>query len=70
VKSEAKSVALRENHNLIIADGSPGIGCPVVSSLAGATYVILVTEPTMSGLHDLNIKQAYDHFKNGKLKEI
>ena len=34
-------------------DGSPGIGCPVISSLSGATYVVLVTEATVSGLHDL-----------------
>ena len=54
VKSEAKSIAANKNRPLILVDGSPGIGCPVVSSLAGANYVILVTEPTMSGLHDLN----------------
>jgi len=53
VKSEAKSVADSENKQYILVDGSPGIGCPVVSSLAGANYVILVTEPTQSGLYDL-----------------
>jgi MinD superfamily P-loop ATPase len=53
VKNEAKSLAVLENKPYIIVDGSPGIGCPVVSSLAGANYVILVTEPTLSGLHDL-----------------
>jgi MinD superfamily P-loop ATPase len=53
VKSEAKAIALRENLQLVIVDGSPGIGCPVVSALSGATYVILITEPTMSGIHDL-----------------
>lgn len=53
VKNEAKSLAARENKQYILVDGSPGIGCPVVSSLAGANYVILVTEPTQSGLNDL-----------------
>lgn len=53
VKNEAKNLAAAGKKEFIIVDGSPGIGCPVVSSLAGATYVILVTEPTQSGLHDL-----------------
>lgn len=53
VKNAAHSLAQNENKHFIIADGSPGIGCPVVSSLAGANFVLLVTEPTMSGLHDL-----------------
>ena len=53
VKNEAKSLAVAGNKSFIIIDGAPGIGCPVVSSLAGANYVLLVTEPTMSGLHDL-----------------
>ena len=53
VKNEAKEIAKTEDKPIIIIDGSPGIGCPVVSSLSGANYVVLVTEPTMSGLHDL-----------------
>ena len=53
VKSEAKKLAEKYQRELIIVDGAPGIGCPVVSSLSGANYVILVTEPTASGLHDL-----------------
>ncbi len=53
VKNEAKAFATAENKQFILVDGSPGIGCPVVSSLSGANYVVLVTEPTMSGLHDL-----------------
>ena len=44
--------------NLVLVDGSPGIGCPVVSSLSGADYVVLVTEPTVSGVHDL--KRVYE----------
>lgn len=53
VKNRAKEIAKKENKKYVIVDGSPGIGCPVVSSLSGANYVILVTEPTVSGLHDL-----------------
>ncbi len=53
VKKEAKRIAEKEKKKLVLVDGSPGIGCPVVSSLSGASYVILVTEPTVSGLHDL-----------------
>ncbi len=53
VKNEAKEEAKRAGKNLILVDGSPGVGCPVVSSLSGASLVVLVTEPTISGLHDL-----------------
>ncbi len=37
---------------MIIVDGSPGIGCPVIASISGASLVVVVTEPTLSGLHD------------------
>jgi len=53
VKKEAKSIAQQNHKNFILVDGSPGVGCPVVSSLSGANFVVLVTEPTVSGLHDL-----------------
>ncbi len=53
VKAEAKRIAEESNTKFIIVDGAPGIGCPVVSSLSGAHLVVLVTEPTMSGFHDL-----------------
>ena len=61
VKNEAKRIAEETNKQFIIVDGSPGIGCPVVSSLSGADFVILVTEPTVSGLHDL--KRVYELVK-------
>jgi MinD superfamily P-loop ATPase len=53
VREKAKEIA--QNHNLetIIIDGPPGIGCTVISSITGVDYVIVVTEPTISGLHDL-----------------
>lgn len=58
VKNEAKRIAQEENKDFILVDGSPGTGCPVVSSLSGAHFVVLVTEPTVSGLHDL--KRVYE----------
>lgn len=53
VKSEAKKLAIEQGCSYIIVDGAPGIGCPVVASVSGATVALLVTEPTMSALHDL-----------------
>ncbi len=53
VKATAKNLATESNTELIIVDGSPGIGCPVISSLSGASYVVIVTEATVSGLNDL-----------------
>jgi len=53
VKNEAKRIADEQQKDLVLVDGSPGIGCPVVSSLSGASFVVLVTEPTVSGFHDL-----------------
>lgn len=58
VKQEARSIAESYRKDLVIVDGSPGIGCPVISSLSGADYVVLVTEPSVSGLHDL--KRVYE----------
>jgi len=58
VKKEARQIAEKNNLDMIIIDGSPGIGCPVVSSLSGADLVVLVTEPTISGFHDL--KRVYE----------
>jgi len=53
VRREARSIAEKENHDLIIVDGPPGIGCPVIASVTGASQVLVVTEPTVSGEHDL-----------------
>ena len=53
VRNEARAVAEERGLPLVIVDGSPGIGCPVISSLAGAHFVLVVTEPTVSGRHDL-----------------
>jgi MinD superfamily P-loop ATPase len=61
VKHEAKEIALEEQKDFILVDGTPGVGCPVVSSLSGAHYAVLVTEPSVSGLHDL--KRVYELVK-------
>ena len=58
VKNETHQIAQKNGQGIILVDGSPGIGCPVISSLAGANFVVLVTEPTLSGIHDL--KRVYE----------
>ncbi len=64
VRQEAKRIAQEEEKNLVIIDGSPGIGCPVISSVAGAALALVVTEPTLSGLHDLTrVAELTAYFK-------
>jgi MinD superfamily P-loop ATPase len=53
VRQNARSIVQKEGFEYIITDGPPGIGCPVISSLSGANLALLVTEPTLSGIHDL-----------------
>ena len=53
VRKEARRLAVEQQRDLILVDGPPGIGCPVISSVTGATAVLLVTEPSVSGVHDL-----------------
>ncbi len=53
VRQKARQVAEQHKADFVIGDGPPGIGCPVISSLAGANLALLVTEPTLSGMHDL-----------------
>jgi MinD superfamily P-loop ATPase len=54
LRKEAKKTAQEQEKHLIIVDGSPGIGCPVIASLAAVDFAVIVTEPTMSALHDLS----------------
>lgn len=64
VRQEVKKLAQRKERDLILTDGPPGVGCPVIASLGGATGLIIVTEPTVSGLHDLErVVQLAEHFK-------
>ena len=53
VKNIAKQIADMYDKEYILVDGSPGVGCSVIASISGASFVVLVTEPTVSGLHDL-----------------
>lgn len=53
VRKQAMTLAKQWELDYIISDGPPGIGCPVISSLSGANLALLVTEPTLSGAHDL-----------------
>jgi MinD superfamily P-loop ATPase len=63
VKKKAREIAEKQGHNLILIDGSPGIGCPVIASLAGVSLSIIVTEPTVSGLHDASrVVEVAKHF--------
>lgn len=53
VKQHGRLLALDQGRELLIVDGPPGIGCPVISASAGADLALLVVEPTVSGIHDL-----------------
>lgn len=53
VRDKAKKISKENNLNTIIIDGPPGIGCPVISTITGVDSVVIVTEPTISGMHDL-----------------
>jgi MinD superfamily P-loop ATPase len=64
VRNQAKVLAEERGLDTIIVDGPPGIGCPVISSITGTDAVLIVTEPTVSGLHDLErVGGLADHFK-------
>ena len=52
VRKKAKEIALNSNIDYIINDGPPGIGCSAISSVTGSDLVLLIIEPTLSGLHD------------------
>jgi MinD superfamily P-loop ATPase len=64
VRKQAKQIAEQRQLDLVLVDGPPGIGCPVIASLTGADGALVVTEPTVSGLHDLQrIVGLAGHFK-------
>nr|QNO52065.1 ion-translocating oxidoreductase complex subunit B [Methanosarcinales archaeon ANME-1 ERB6] len=68
VRDRAQQVAEKEQRELILIDGAPGIGCPVIASLTGVDLALVVTEPTMSGLHDLErILDVTRHFGTGSV---
>ncbi len=64
VRNKASEIARAENKEYIITDGPPGIGCPVIASLAGARAALVVTEPTLSGVHDMErVLAVCRHFR-------
>ncbi|MEN8141279.1 MAG: ATP-binding protein [Thermodesulfobacteriota bacterium] len=64
VKREARELAEAQGADWLLTDGPPGIGCPVIASLSGADMVLAVTEPSASGLHDLErLLELAAHFK-------
>ncbi len=63
IRKQARQIATDRDRELLIVDGSPGIGCPVIASITGADLVLVVTEPTLSGRHDLDrVAQLAAHF--------
>ena len=63
VRNQAKKIAEDKGLSLVIIDGSPGIGCPVIASVTGADLVLVVTEPTLSAQHDLErVLELTHHF--------
>ena len=63
VRQQAKLIAEKQELDYIISDGPPGIGCPVISSISGVHLAVIVTEPTLSGIHDLErVVSVCHHF--------
>jgi MinD superfamily P-loop ATPase len=64
VRRKARQLAEEKNFDLILTDGPPGIGCPVIAAVGGASGVLIVTEPTVSGKHDMErVVRLAAHFK-------
>lgn len=64
IRAQAKELAEKENKDLVLIDGPPGIGCPVIASITGATALVIIVEPTLSGLHDMKrVAQLATHFR-------
>lgn len=64
LKQQARELARENGAETILCDGSPGVGCPVISSLSGATLAVAVVEPTPSGVHDFErVAALCDHFR-------
>lgn len=63
VRTSARQIAWERGLDLLLIDGSPGICCPVIASVTGASLALIVTEPTLSGLHDLErVVELTRHF--------
>jgi MinD superfamily P-loop ATPase len=64
VKKRARELAKKNRSKIILIDGPPGIGCPVIATLSGANIALIVTEPTLSGIHDLKRVLSVAHYFN------
>ena len=63
LRKEAEALAERQARPLLICDGPPGIGCPVIASLSGVDAVLMVAEPSTAGIHDFErLVKLADHF--------
>ena len=63
IRQQAHDHAQEVQSNMIIIDGPPGIGCPVISTVTGASDALIVAEPSMSGIHDMQrILETVEHF--------
>jgi MinD superfamily P-loop ATPase len=63
VRNRASQLAARYGARLILSDGPPGVGCPVIAAITGLDLVLIVTEPTVSGVHDLQrVLDLSSHF--------
>jgi MinD superfamily P-loop ATPase len=64
VRKEAREIADKQKAELLLVDGPPGIGCPVIASIGGADHVLIVTEPSLSAIHDMQrVIELCNHFK-------
>jgi MinD superfamily P-loop ATPase len=64
VRTQARKIAVEEARDLILIDGPPGIGCPAIASITGSDLVLVVTEPTLSGVHDFSrVVDLTQHFR-------
>ncbi|MBU1194428.1 MAG: 4Fe-4S binding protein [Proteobacteria bacterium] len=63
IRNEAKQLAVKNHLDMILTDGPPGIGCPVIAAIGQATAILIVAEPTVSGIHDMErVEQLSRHF--------
>jgi MinD superfamily P-loop ATPase len=64
VRQKAKEIALQKDCGLILTDGPPGVGCPVIAAIGGAAAILIIAEPTIAGEHDMQrVSQLANHFQ-------
>ncbi len=64
IRQQARALAEQRAHELILTDGPPGVGCPVIASITGATALLIIVEPSLSSLHDMRrVADLAQHFR-------